>query len=491
MTEHPMWLILCFACAGLGFMLYVLVHFWAEPARGKRFQRPPVSSLAKRAQSGRVVMFTPLEPSIKDRSRMKESALMRTAGAALLFAAMNSLACNERAFGQTTEMHVTEYGGHQADRSQVNDLAASEQDASDAPMATPPDPRWAYGGFLDAAYLLDLNHPANHLFRSRGTAYKVDEPILNMEAAYARKSASETSPWGMEFTLQGGQDSRIFGFSATAPNLPGSEWLRHLGPTDVSYLAPLGKGLTVQAGLFSSLIGYDSLYAKDNFNYTRPWGADFTPYLMMGVNTSYPLTKKLTGAVFVVNGYWHLADANHVPSSGAQVAYKVTNRTTIKETVLFGPHQSDTRFEFWRFLWDSIAEWKTDRLTTAFEYHVGTEKITTSGNPRALWTGAQLPVHWVFNNSWSATVRPEVYWDRDARLTGFQQTVKANTTTLEYRVPYRQASAIVRLEHRIDDSRGPGGGFFRGREIAPGVVSLTPTQNLLILGVIMTFNSHF
>src|SRR2546422_7422094 len=106
-----------------------------------------------------------------------------------------------------------------------------------------------------------------------------------MAGAYLRKTASESSRWGLELTLQGGQDSRIFGFSATAPNLPGSEWLRHLGPTDVSYLAPVGKGLTVQAGIFSSLIGYDSLYAKDNFNYTRPWGADYTPYLMLGVRS--------------------------------------------------------------------------------------------------------------------------------------------------------------------------------------------------------------
>jgi hypothetical protein len=147
--------------------------------------------------------------------------------------------------------------------------------------------------------------------------------------------------------------------------------------------------------------------------------------------------------------------------------------------------------EFWRFLWDSIVEWKTDRVTIPFEYHVGTEKIATPGNPRAVWMSAQLPVHWVFSKNWSATVRPEVYWDRDGRLTGFRQTVKANTTTLEYRIPYRDFGAIVRLEHRIDDSRGPGGGFFRGAEIAPGVVGLTPTQNLLILGVILTFDSHF
>jgi len=377
------------------------------------------------------------------------------------------------------------------DQDPGNEAMAGAKEAAGEQPTQAPDPQWQYGGFLDVAYLLDFNHPANDLFRSRGTAYKVDEPIVNMAGAYLRKSTSESSRWGMELTVHAGQDSRIFGFSATAPNLPGYEGLRHFGPTDVSYLAPVGKGLTVQAGVFSSFIGYDSLYAKDNFNYTRPWGADFTPYLMMGVNASYPFTEKLIATVFVVNGYWHLADANHVPSSGGQIAYKLTEHTTLKETVLFGPHQSDTGFEFWRFLWDSIAEWKTDRVTTAFEYHVGTEKIAMPGNPRALWMSAQLPFHWVFAKNWSATVRPEVYWDRDGRLTGFPQTVKANTTTLEYRVPYRKAGAIVRLEHRIDDSRGSGGGFFRGGEIAPGVVGLTPTQNLLTLGVILTFDSQF
>lgn len=353
------------------------------------------------------------------------------------------------------------------------------------------DPQWSYGGFLDAAYLLDFNHPSNHVFRSRGTAYKVDKPILNMAVAYLRKTTSESSRWGFQVTTQGGQDSRIFGFSTTAPNLPGFEGLRHLGPTDVSYLAPVGKGLTIQAGIFSSLIGYDSLYAKDNFNYTRPWGADLTPYLMMGVNASYPFTQKLTGTFFVVNGYFHLADANSVPSEGDQIAYKVTDHMTLKETILYGPQQADTGLEFWRFFWDSIVEWKNDRVTLPFEYHVGTEKIAAEGDSRALWMSAQLPVHLVFSKNWSATVRPEFYWDRDGRLTGFRQTVKANTTTLEYRIPYHDFGAIVRLEHRIDDSRGPGGGFFRGAETAPGVVGLTPTQNLLILGVIVTLDSHF
>ena len=355
----------------------------------------------------------------------------------------------------------------------------------------PPTPGWQYGGFADIGYLNDFNYPSNQLFRSRGTTFHVNEVDLNMADLYLRKPVSQTSRWGMEVALQGGKDSQVFGFSATAPNLAGSKWLRHLGPTDVSYLAPAGKGLTIQGGIFNSLIGYDSLYAKDNFTYTRPWGADFTPYLMLGVNAQYPFTEKMTGTLFLINGYWHLAHANNVPSSGGQIAYKATQHVTLKETVLYGPHQADTALELWRFLSDSITEWKGDRFTAAFEYIAGTEKIGASGNVRALWMASQAPLHWTINRRFSITVRPEVYWDRDGRTTGYRQTVKANTTTLEYRIPFRQATAILRLEHRIDDSRGSGGGFFNDRELGPGGVGLTPTQNLLAFGVMLTFDSSF
>ena len=83
-----------------------------------------------------------------------------------------------------------------------------------------------------------------------------------MAGVYAKKKATEESRWGMEVTDHEGKDSEIFGFSATAPNIAGFKFLRPLGPTNVSYLAPAGKGLALQAGIFTSFIGYDSLYAK-------------------------------------------------------------------------------------------------------------------------------------------------------------------------------------------------------------------------------------
>src|SRR5260370_7963355 len=112
---------------------------------------------------------------------------------------------------------------------------------------------------------------------------------------------------------------------------------------------------------------------------------------MLGVNGSYPFTDSVTGTLFVVNGYWHLANANSFPSSGGQLAYKPADRWTVKQTILYGPHQADTSLEFWRFISDSIAEWKRDRLTTAFEYQIPTEKIAGAANQPAWWTSAHLP----------------------------------------------------------------------------------------------------
>jgi hypothetical protein len=354
-------------------------------------------------------------------------------------------------------------------------------------QAPPPQPTpWLYGGFIDVAALFDTNSPANHLFRNRGTTPRVDELAVNMTAAYFKKTTTESSRVGIEVTLQTGRDSKLFGFSATAPNIGGADILLHLGPTDVSYVAPVGNGLTIQGGIFSSLVGYDSLYAKDNFNYTRPWGADYTPYLMLGVNAAYPLTPRLTVAGMLINGYWHLASANDVPTSGAQLAFKPNDALTVKQTVLYGPHQAKTSLGFWRVLSDTIVERKTSRVTTAFEYQVSTERVADAAESRAYWMSAQLPVHWSLIGRFSATVRPEMAWDSDGRWTGFAQTIKAVTGTLEYRVPLQTAQAIVRTEYRVDDSRGGGGGFFAGADN-----HLTATQNVFAIALILTFDGTF
>ena len=368
-------------------------------------------------------------------------------------------------------------------------LSGEQKGESGEGRVKPKEHQWHYGGFVDLGYALDFNFPENHLFRNRSTTPRVNELDLNMAGIYIRKDVSEQSRWGSELLVHGGQDAKAFGFGVNLPTVDHSDALRHFGRANVSYLAPIGNGLTVQAGLFNSLIGYDSLYSKDNFTYTRPWGGDYTPYLMFGMNATYPFNDQWTGALFVINEYFHLQNANSVPSYGVQVAYKPQASWTFKQTMYFGPDQSSTALQFWRLFSDSIVEWKHESIAIAFEYQIGTEELAAPGNPRVFWTSAQMPIHWNFRGPWSVTVRPEFYWDRNGRLTGFEQFIKALTTTLEYRIPYLWTNTIARLEYRYDESRGPGGGFFKNGEVHPGVIGLTPAQHLLIFALIWTFDS--
>jgi len=73
--------------------------------------------------------------------------------------------------------------------------STDESEQSQQQTSHTPDPVWFYGAFIDAAYLLDFNRPANDLFRSRGTTYKLDYPLVNMAGAYIRKTPSESSRW--------------------------------------------------------------------------------------------------------------------------------------------------------------------------------------------------------------------------------------------------------------------------------------------------------
>lgn len=343
---------------------------------------------------------------------------------------------------------------------------------------------------MDLGYSLAFNFPENHLFRGRSTTPRVNELDLNMGGAYVTKEATPTSRWGMELLAHGGQDAKDFGFASGSPKVGSSDQLRHFGRANVSYLAPIGKGLRVQAGLFESFIGYESLYAKDNFNYTRAWVADYSPYLMFGVNVSYPLTDRLTGSAFVINEYAHLAHTNDQPSYGAQLAWTASTRLKIKQTVYYGPDQAATAVKFWRLFSDTVIEWIHGPLTVALDYQIGTENLATvPGNPRTFCTGAAAPVWWRIDERWGIGMRPEVYWDRNGRLTGSEQLIQAMTATVQHRRPIVIGDTILRLEYRVDQSTGVGGGFFSRTVLPSGEVGLASTQHLVIFSVVWLFSS--
>lgn len=351
---------------------------------------------------------------------------------------------------------------------------------------------WHYGAGLDVSYALDFNFPENHLWRSKTTSRRVNELAPNIAVGYVRKDTSPTSRWGMELGVQGGYDTNALVPTPTAGRdkpVDGADTLRHFSRANVSYLAPVGNGLMLTGGLFNSYIGYQSFYAKNNLNYTRSYMADNAPYFMFGLGAVYPVHDALRIGFYVINGYNYLSRANDHPSYGSQIQWRPTTRLTVTENVYYGPDQSNTSIEFWRFFTDSIVEWKDGPITLAASYDIGTENAAElPGHSRTFWMGGALFAHWNVQGPWSIAARPEFYWDRTGRMSGSEQLFKAFTTTLDYRWSKMEHQAIFRLEYRYDESTGSGGGFFAHDTSPQNVPRLAKDQQLLLFSMIYAFD---
>src|SRR5258708_26291776 len=95
--------------------------------------------------------------------------------------------------GANTEGSNTKASQSDAMTSPTIDSAVPQATPSPSPTTQTAETKWHYGGFIDAAYLLDFNHPENRVFRSRGTTWHTDRPHINDAAFYLRKQAHKPS----------------------------------------------------------------------------------------------------------------------------------------------------------------------------------------------------------------------------------------------------------------------------------------------------------
>jgi hypothetical protein len=68
------------------------------------------------------------------------------------------------------------------------------------------------------------------------------------------------------------------------------------------YIAPVGKGLTLDFGKWASSLGYEANYTKDQLNYTRSFYFYYLPFYHMGIRANYPINDKIAVNYWLVNG---------------------------------------------------------------------------------------------------------------------------------------------------------------------------------------------
>ncbi len=202
-------------------------------------------------------------------------------------------------------------------------------------------------GYVENSVVGNLGH------ESRGGVnslrfYDVDTGYtFNAGELSVKKDPSEAHPWGFGVVWTAGKDSQknhSLGIFRSVDDTP--PYFRDTPEVELaeaygSVLLPLGNGLTLKAGTWATLIGYEVYETPKNLNFSRSFLYTLgTPYFHTGLLASYPVAKWLTVSAGFTNG-WDNADNNngHLRPTGS---FAFTPSDTLSYTVawMVGPEQN-------------------------------------------------------------------------------------------------------------------------------------------------------
>jgi len=186
---------------------------------------------------------------------------------------------------------------------QGNELAAAKQTASTAPVAsaTPdvaaaPAPSFfdtvSVNGFVAASYFYNLNSPDGDslagsnapvdLIHPDSNSFSLDQLWLTVS-----RDVSPEQRAGFKADFVYGKTASILS-GDNNDGAAGNDFDLYQGY--ISYLAPIGEGVTIQAGKFATLIGAEVAQANGNWNITRGNVYNYLqPINHMGVLASTPI----------------------------------------------------------------------------------------------------------------------------------------------------------------------------------------------------------
>jgi len=328
------------------------------------------------------------------------------------------------------------------------------------------EPPVAIHGFLDGYYGWNTNQPANHQNFVPGTgtsAAKANQFDINLAAVTFDR---DPGPLGFHLSLVAGSGTDIVHLAD-----PARDTFRYIYQASVAYKAT--PKLTLEGGVYPSHIGFEGFYSKDDWNYTRGWLGEFSPYYQAGVKATYTFNNAWSAQLHVLNGWQIIGENNDAKAVGTQIAYSGSQFSVAFNTFAGAELPNDNKHL--RLFGDWVATYKaTPKLTVAGSLDNGRQELP--GDTRADWYGISLWGRYAFNDRQFIAARADRYHDPDNAISGAQQTIGSATLTYEF---HPVNNLIVKTEARHDHSTAAVFSKSHGE--------MTNNETLLIVGVVATF----
>lgn len=156
--------------------------------------------------------------------------------------------------------------------------------------------------FLDAYYAYNFNQPIGRVNELR--AYDVLSNAFSINQAGVvfenQPDPDHGKRYGVRLDFQFGQATEAL--QGNPSNEPRPEIYRNIFQAYGTYVAPIGKGLTIDLGKFASSLGYEGNYTKDQINYSRSFWFNFLPFYHLGLRANYKFNDVVAVNYWMVNG---------------------------------------------------------------------------------------------------------------------------------------------------------------------------------------------
>lgn len=213
-----------------------------------------------------------------------------------------------------------------------------------------PAPPLSFGAYLESYYLFDFSNPDNHKRPSFIYAYnRHNEITINLGVLHATYQSARIRA---KLALMAGTYSNIN--LAAEPGV-----LRNIFEAYAGIRLSKTKQLWLDAGIFSSHIGFESAIGADCWAMTRSLAAENSPYYSAGAQLTYTSDNEqwLLRAV-LINGWQRIyrVNGNQMPAFGHQITWTPNKMWTLNSSSFIGSNMPNT-VRVMRYFHHFYAQW--------------------------------------------------------------------------------------------------------------------------------------
>ncbi|MEP6755586.1 MAG: outer membrane beta-barrel protein [Chthonomonadales bacterium] len=308
-------------------------------------------------------------------------------------------------------------------------------------------------GLLDFYYQYGFNHaPVGAATGGRSFDVKNDAFSFSLAEVNITREPSKKIPIG--FTLTGTVGKTADLVHATEPG--SANTYKYLQQVYGTYVTTGKTPVTIDFGKFVTFLGLEVIESPSNDNYSRSLLFNYAiPFYHAGVRFSAPLTKTVTGGLYIVNGWNNVEEDNGGKSLGASLSFTPNPKVNLIFNYLGGDESVGAGLPA-NLNVQLLEMVGTFNLSPIIKLGANVDYATASkpGMAGGHWSGQAIYGRYQLQGEKAIAVRLEHFEDTNGLRTGAAQNINEATVTFE---KSWGASFLSRLEFRHDHA---GTNFF-------------------------------